>query len=61
MGTKVSVANYVRAESDSQLRGYAERYGCFGTMVHSRAPYDVTKQVTVRGQRERSTHLVSMT
>ena len=52
MGTEVSVANYVRAESDSQLRGYADRYGCFGRLVHSREPYDVTHQITVRGNRD---------
>ena len=48
----VTIANYVRAESDFQLRGYIEKFDCFGRLVHSRAPYDVHNQVTVRGNRD---------
>lgn len=51
-GKSVSVENYVRAESDSQFKGYAERHGCFGRLVHSRTPYDVMHQITVRGNRD---------
>ena len=36
----VTIANYVRAESDFQLRGYIEKFDCFGRLAHIRAPYD---------------------
>ena len=48
----VTIENYVRAESDLQMRGYSEKFGCFGRLVHVRAPYDVHNQVTVRGNRD---------
>lgn len=48
----VTIENYVRAESDFQLRGYIEKFDCFGRFIHSRAPYDVHNQVTVRGNRD---------
>jgi hypothetical protein len=48
----VTITNYVRAESDFQMRGYVEQMDCFGRLVHSRAPYDVHHQVTVRANRD---------
>ncbi len=51
-GPKVTAFNYVRAESDMQMRGYIENYDCFGKFAHSRKPYDVNKQVTIRGNRD---------
>jgi hypothetical protein len=49
---RVTADNYVRAESDFQMRGYIENYKCFGKFHHSRKPYDVDNQVTVRGNRD---------
>lgn len=49
---KVTVNNYVRAESDYQFRTYIRSFDCFGKMVHSREPYDVHNQITVRGNRD---------
>ena len=49
---KVTATNYVRAETDFQMRGYIEKLGCFGKFVHSRKPYDVNNQVTVRANRD---------
>lgn len=40
------------AESDFQMRGYIEQMDCFGRLVHSRAPYDVHHQVTIRANRD---------
>jgi len=49
---KVTAHNYVRAESDFQMRGYIEKFNCFGKFAISRKPYDVDNQVTVRGNRD---------
>jgi hypothetical protein len=49
---KVTADNYVRAESDFQMRGYIKGFNCFGKFHHSRKPYDVENQVTVRGNRD---------
>ena len=49
---KVTANNYVRAESDFQMQGYIENFDCFGKLYHSRKPYDVENQVTVRGNRD---------
>jgi len=49
---KVTASNYVRAESDFQMKGYIKSFNCFGKFHHSRQPYDVDKQVTVRGNRD---------
>jgi hypothetical protein len=49
---KVTAHNYVRAESDSQMKGYIEKFDCFGKFSHFRKPYDVNNQVTVRGNRD---------
>ncbi len=48
----VTAHNYVRAETDFQMRGYIEKLDCFGKFIHSRQPYDVDNQVTVRGNRD---------
>jgi len=49
---RVDVYNYVRAESDEQFKGYAEKYKAFGRFAHSRKPYDVHNQVTMSGNRD---------
>jgi len=51
----VTIENYARAETDFQLSGYVEKLECFGRLVHSRAPYDVHNQVTVRGNTDTCT------
>ena len=48
----VDAFNYVRAESDLQFKGYAEKYDAFGKFTHSRKPYDVHRQVTQSGNRD---------
>ena len=45
---KVTADNYVRAETDLQMKGYAETMDCFGKFNHNRKHYDVENQVTVR-------------
>jgi len=45
---KVTADNYVRAESDVQMKGYIESLDCFGKFHHNRQPYDVDNQVTIR-------------
>ena len=52
---RVTADNYVRAESDFQMKGYIEKFDCFGKFTHSRKPYDVDNQVTVRGNRDINT------
>ena len=49
---KVTADNYVRAESDIQMRGYIESFKCFGKFHHNREPYDVDNQITIRGNRD---------
>jgi hypothetical protein len=49
---KVTADNYVRAETDFQMKGYVETMDCFGKFNHNRKPYDVENQVTVRGNRD---------
>ena len=49
---KVTAFNYVRAESDFQMKGYIESYKCFGKFHHNRKPYDVENQITIRGNRD---------
>ena len=49
---QVTAVNYVRAESDFQMKGYIEKLDCFGKFTHIRKPYDVENQVTVRGNRD---------
>jgi hypothetical protein len=48
----VTAHNYVRAETDFQMKGYIEKLDCFGKLHHNRKPYDVENQVTVRGNRD---------
>jgi hypothetical protein len=48
----VTANNYVRAESDFQMKGYIESYKCFGKFHHNRKPYDVENQITIRGNRD---------
>jgi hypothetical protein len=49
---KVTADNYVRAETDYQVKTYVEGPNIFGKFVHSRKPYDVDNQVTVRANRD---------
>ncbi len=49
---KVTADNYVRAEHDYQIKTYVEGQNIFGKFVHSRKPYDVDNQVTVRSNRD---------
>lgn len=50
---KVDIFNFVRAESDNQMQGYADK-GAFGQFTHNRDPYPVEldQQVTIRGNRD---------
>jgi len=49
---QVTAGNYVRAETDFQMKDYVDKYGCFAKFHHSRDPYDVHNQVTIRGNRD---------
>jgi hypothetical protein len=49
---KVTADNYVRAETDYQVKTYVEDLRCFGKFVHGRKPYDVNNQTTVRANRD---------
>lgn len=49
---KVTANNYVRAESDFQMKGYIALLDNFGRFHHYRKPYDVDNQVTIRGNRD---------
>ena len=49
---KVTAENYVRAESDFQMKGYIESFNNFGKFHHNRKPYDVNNQITIRGNRD---------
>jgi hypothetical protein len=51
-GIPVTIKNYVRAESDVQFKGYAEKAGGIGKMLHMREPYSVENQTTIRGNRD---------
>ena len=48
----MTIANYVRAESDVQIKGYAEKAGGVGKILHLREPYSVENQTTIRGNRD---------
>jgi hypothetical protein len=48
---KVTAHNYVRAESDLQMKLWIEKWDCFGKFFHNRKPYE-EKRVTVRGNRD---------
>ena len=49
---KVTADNYVRAESDVQMKGYAVAMDAFGKFAVNREHYRVDNQVTVRGNRD---------
>lgn len=44
----VTTKNFVRAETDMQMKGYIDNFDCFGKFHHNREMYDVTKQITIR-------------
>ena len=48
----VTAGNYVRAESDIQMKGYIASYNILGNFHHNRDPYDVDNQITIRGNRD---------
>jgi hypothetical protein len=48
---EVSVYDYVRADTDRQLKGYSVM-GAFGKFLHSKKPYDIDNQVTIRANRD---------
>ena len=49
---KVTIQNYVRAETDLQMRTYVENMDAFGKFNHVREAYDVTSNDTVRPNRD---------
>lgn len=48
----VNALNYIRAESDAQMKGYAAKAGGVGKLLHMREPYSVENQTTIRGNRD---------
>lgn len=48
----VDAFNFVRAETDVQMKSYAEKYKAFGKFTHSRKAYDVDNQITLSGNRD---------
>jgi len=51
-GATVDLSNYIRAESDFQLREYARKMGGVGKLIHDRNVYSVENQTTIRGNRD---------
>ncbi len=51
-GVQVNMTNYIRAESDLQIKGYAAKAGGVGKLLHMREPYSVENQTTIRGNRD---------
>jgi len=49
---EVTIQNYVRAETDLQMRTYVENMDAFGKFNHVREAYDVTNRDTVRPNRD---------
>jgi hypothetical protein len=49
---EITIKNYVRAETDFQMRSYIEKYHCFGKFDHVRDAYDVNSKITVRPNRD---------
>ena len=49
---EVTIHNYVRAETDLQMRTYVENMDAFGKFAHVREAYDVTSKDTVRPNRD---------
>jgi hypothetical protein len=48
----VDAYNYVRAETDMQMKGYSTAPFTFGQFTHGRKAYDVNNQVTLSGNRD---------
>ena len=48
---KVTANNYVRAESDLQMKLWIKKLDCFGKFDHNRKPYE-EQRVTVRGNQD---------
>ena len=50
----VTVFNFVRAESDNQMKEYVEQAGAIGRLFHLRDPWSVEpdEQPTIRGNRD---------
>ena len=48
---KVTANNYVRAESDLQMKLWIKNMDCFGKFNHNRKPYE-EQRVTVRGNQD---------
>jgi hypothetical protein len=48
----VDAYNYVRAETDMQMKGYSTSPFTFGQFTHGRKAYDVKHQVTLSGNRD---------
>lgn len=48
----VNTLNYIRAESDMQMKAYAAKAGGVGRLMHLREVYSVQNQVTIRGNRD---------
>ena len=51
-GPAVTIKNYVRAETDLQMRTYVENMDAFGKFAHVREAHDVTKRDTIRPNRD---------
>jgi hypothetical protein len=49
---EVTIRNYVRAETDLQMRTYVQNMDAFGKFAHVREAYDVTSRDTVRPNRD---------
>jgi len=49
---KVTIQNYVRAETDLQMRTYVENMDAFGKFAHVREAYDVANKDTIRPNRD---------
>ncbi len=48
----VDAKNFVRAETDMQMKGYSSKPFTFGQFTHGRKAYDVDHQVTLSGNRD---------
>jgi hypothetical protein len=49
---EVTVRNYVRAETDLQMRNYIENMDAFGKFAHVREATDATSRDTIRPNRD---------
>ena len=49
---EVTIQNYVRAETDLQMRTYVENMDAFGKFAHVREAYNVTNRDTIRPNRD---------